>query len=403
MRTDWVISELYYPEQNATGYFLTGIAEALVREGYEVIALCAQPSYNQRGTKAPRLEKRNGVAIRRCWSTTCDPRKIWGRLLNFATTSLSIAWRALWSIRPADKVMVVTNPPLLPFLIRFVCWLKGAKFVLLVHDVYPDVFVPLGVLKSTHPLYKLMSSVNGKLYASADHVVALGRDMAQLVEGKSESKAQVSVIPNWGDIETIQPRQKSENALLERLGLQDKFIVHYSGNHGRTHDLISLIEAAHQLQDQDDIHFLFVGEGSGKAEAVARANALQLKNVTFHTFVDRSELNTSLNASDLSVVAFKPGMAGISVPSRLYNLMSAGKPILAVVDDRSEVADVIREAGVGSTVSPQSPEKLAREICRLKDHSEARSQMAQNARNEAVKKYSYEAVRRQYRELFDSI
>jgi glycosyltransferase involved in cell wall biosynthesis len=398
-----VISELYYPEQNATGYFLTGIAEALVGEGYEVQVLCAQPSYNQRGEKAAWLEEHNGVSIRRCWSTTCDPREILGRLLNFATTSLSIGWRALLSIKRGDKVLVVTNPPLLPFFVRFACWLKRAKFVLLVHDVYPDVFVPLGLLRPSHPLYRMMSWVNGKLYASSHAVVALGRDMARLVGAKSHGKAKVSVIPNWGDVDLIRPEERSGNSLLKELQLADKFIVQYSGNHGRTHDLLSIVEAANVLKDEANIHFLFIGEGSGKAAAVERAEELDLTNITFRTFVDRSELNMSLNASDLSVVAFKSGMAGISVPSRFYNLMSSGKPVLAVVDDDSEVADVIREAGVGSVVSPESPEELAAEIRRLKNDSVARLQMARNSRKEALEKYSYEAVKKQYRELFDSL
>ena len=397
-----VISELYYPEQNATGHFLTGIAEGLAVKDV-VHVLCAQPSYNQRGIKAPKLEERNGVAIRRCWSTTCDPRKIWGRLMNFASTSLSIGWLALFSIKQDDKVMVVTNPPLLPFLVRVVCWLKGANFVLLVHDVYPDVFVPLGLMQSSHPLYRMLSWVNGKLYASADCVVALGRDMARLVEDKSKGLASVSVIPNWGDVDVIAPTLKTENALLQKLNLVDKFVVHYSGNHGRTHDLLSLVEAAELLKDEPNIHFLFVGEGSGKAEAVARAGALGLNNVTFRTFVDRSELNTSLNASDVSVVAFKQGMAGISVPSRLYNLMAAGKPILAVVDDESEVADVIRETELGVAVPPESPKLLAEQILAFKYEPMRRAQMSANSRSEAVTKYSYEAIKQQYRDLFDTL
>jgi glycosyltransferase involved in cell wall biosynthesis len=398
-----IISELYYPEQNATGFFLTGIAEGLVDQSCAISVLCAQPCYNQRGTKAAKTERHNGVSIRRCWSTTCDPKRIWGRLFNFATTSLSIGWRALFSIKRGDKVLVVTNPPLLPFLVRVACWLKGAKFVLLVHDVYPDVFVPLGLLAPEHPLYRMMSWVNGKLYASSHSVVALGRDMARLVEDKSKGQAQVSVIPNWGDIDVITPNPKVENRLLQELGLTDQFVVHYSGNHGRTHDLLSLIEAAKLLEDEADIHFLFIGEGSGKAEAVTRADELDLNNVTFRTFVDRSELKISLNASDVSVVAFKEGMAGISVPSRLYNLMAAGKPILAVVDDDSEVADVIREAELGATVPPESPELLAEQILALKNDSERRAQMAKNSRNEAVAKYSYEAIKQQYRQLFDSL
>ena len=397
-----IISELYYPEQNATGYVLTGIAEGLAEKD-SVNVLCAQPCYNQRGIKAPKLEERNVVAIRRCWSTTCDPKQIWGRLLNFTTTSLSVGWRALFSIKRGDKVLVVTNPPLLPFFVRVVCWLKGAKFVLLVHDVYPDVFVPLGLMKSNHPLYRMLSWVNGKLYASADRVVALGRDMARLVEEKSQGGAHVSVIPNWGDVNVITPMPKTENALLQKLNLTDKFVVHYSGNHGRTHDLLSIIEAAKLLEDERDVHFLFIGEGSGKAEVVARAAELELENVTFCTFVDRAELNTSLNAADVSVLAFKKGMAGISVPSRLYNLMAAGKPILGVVDNNSEVADVIREAKLGVAVSPESPRHLAEQIISLKNDGDLRVKMAENSRKEAVSKYSYDVTKQQYRDLFDSL
>lgn len=399
----FVISELYYPEQNATGHFLTGIAEALVEAGTKVKALCAQPSYNQRGIKAPKLEVRNGVSIRRCWSTTCDPKKPLGRILNFSTTSLSIGLRSFLSIRRNDRVIVVTNPPLLPFFIRFICWLKRARFILLVHDVYPDVLVPLGLLKPQHPLYRLMSWGNGRLYASSHKVVALGRDMARLIEEKSKGRATVSVIPNWGDVDKIKPSAKAENALLNELNLQGKFVVHYSGNHGRTHDLISIVEAAKVLKDEADIHFLFIGEGSGKAAAVERAEELGLKNVSFRTFVDRSELNTSLNAADISVVAFKHGMAGISVPSRLYNLMAAGKPILAVVDEQSEVADVIREADLGVTVPPNSPKLLADQILFLRDNDVVRTRFGSNSRKEVVSKYSYSAVKQQYRELFASL
>ena len=397
-----IISELYYPEQNATGHILTGIAEGLAEKD-SVNVLCAQPCYNQRGIEAPKWEEHNGVAIRRCWSTTCDPRKIWGRLMNFASTSLSIGWRALFSIKRDDKVLVVTNPPLLPFLIRLVCRLKGAKFVLLVHDVYPDVFVPLGLMQSSHPFYRMLSQANGKLYASADRVVVLGRDMARLVAGKSMGLAQVIVISNWGDTDEIIPMSKAENALLQKLNLTDKFVVHYSGNHGRTHDLLSIIEAAKLLEEERDVHFLFIGEGSGKAEVVARAGKLELENVTFCTFVDRAELNSSLNAADVSVLAFKKGMAGISVPSRLYNLMAAGKPILGVVDNNSEVADVICEAKLGVAVSPESPRDLAEQIISLKNEGELRVKMAENSRSEAVSKYSYDVTKQQYRKLFDSL
>ena len=401
--TTWIISELYYPEQNATGYFLTGIAESLVYETNKVSVLCAQPSYNQRGVKAALTEVKNGVFIRRCWSTRYDPKIILGRLLNLVTTSASIGWRSMFSLRKGDKVLVVTNPPLLPFLIRVVCWFKRAKFVLLVHDVYPDVLVSLGVLRRENPLFRLMSWFNERLYSSSHAVAVLGRDMARLVEQKSNGRAIVSIIPNWGDVEAIRPTPRMNNPLLRDLNLTDKFVIQYSGNHGRTHDLLSLVEAANNLKNESDIHFLFIGEGSGKSEAVARAAELDLNNISFRTFVDREELNISLNASDISVVAFKSGMAGISVPSRLYNLMAAGKPILAVADAESELAEVVRESGAGVLVSPGSPGELADAILDLKSNAEARKVMGERSRNEVLLNYSYPRIKRQYRQLFDQL
>ena len=139
--------------------------------------------------------------------------------------------------------------------------------------------------------------------------------------------------------------------------LKDQFVVQYSGNHGRTHDLLSLVKAAEILKDKEDIKFLFIGSGSGKKALVNYAINKDLNNIIFEDYVDYSDLNYALNASDLFIISFKEGMAGISVPSRLYNLMAAEKPILAAVDSDSEVAQVIHEENIGKSVAPNSPSK----------------------------------------------
>ena len=398
-----IITGLYSPGHKASGCFLAGIAEALACGECPVLVLCAQPSYNQSGLKAPRDEVQHGVTIHRCWSTICDPRKVLGRLLNVLTSSFSIGSRALFTIKRSDKVLVVTNPPLLPYFVRLACWIKGAKFVFLVHDVYPDVFLPLGIMKASNPLYRLLSSISGRLYTSADRVVALGRDMAKLVEEKTHGRAEIDIITNWGDIEVIYPLPKIENDMLRDMKLSSKFIVHYSGNHGSTHDLESIVRAAALLRDDKDIHFLFIGEGSGKAAAVKLANQLELKNISFRSFVGRSVLSTSLNASDISLLAFKPGMSGISVPSRMYNIMAAGKPIIGIVDDSSEVAALISEVDMGSVVPPESPEKLAKCIIELKVDDVGREEKGRNASEIVKKHYSYDKISQQYRELFKTL
>ena len=402
MKNIKVVSELYYPEQSATGYFLTGIAEGLSENGFGVTVLCGQPTYNKRGVKAAKEETRNGVQIKRCLATTFDSKNILGRAINFFTISFSIALSAISKIKKADKVLVVTNPPLLPFFIRIICWAKGAKFYLLVHDVYPDVFVPLGLIKKSSFIYKCLSKLNTWLFESSYRIVVLGRDMRDLVEKKCRNLdyKKVVIIPNWADISEISFLDKGYCPLVKKNQLKDQFVVQYSGNHGRTHDLLSLVKAAEILKDKEDIKFLFIGSGSGKKALVNYAINKDLNNIIFEDYVDYSELNYALNTSDLFIISFKKGMAGISVPSRLYNLMAAEKPILAAVDSDSEVAQVIHEENIGKCVAPNSPSILAEQILYFKNNLNESRAMAHRARIAAENKYSSSVIREKYRLLF---
>ena len=397
-----VISELYYPEQNATGHFLTGIAEGLSEDGFEVSVLCGQPTYNQRGVKALSKEERNGVLIRRCRATTFDSKNIVGRLFNFITISCSIAWHSLLHIRGSYKVLVVTNPPLLPFFIRIICWLKRARFFLLVHDVYPDVLVPLDILKKSSFIYKSISMFSRWLFNSANKIIVLGRDMRDLVIKKSVNlnSEKVVIIPNWADVNDIGPMAKSSCFLVQKHKLDDCFIVQYSGNHGRTHDLESLVKAAEELKDNKEIVFLFIGAGSGKKALIEYVKKNNLRNIIFEDYVAKSDLNQALNASDLFIISFKKGMAGISVPSRMYNIMAAARPILASVDKDSEVGQVVIEEGIGFQVKPRSPKELVNKILTFKLDIEMANSMGERARQCSVKKYSYRVIKEKYRLLF---
>jgi colanic acid biosynthesis glycosyl transferase WcaI len=139
----WVVSELYYPEETSTGHFLTHIAEGLAAH-YPVSALCSQPTYSKRGSRAPRREVRHGVEIHRGLGTTFDKDVLPGKLANALTISLSLFLTALRRFRRGDVALVVTNPPFLPFLTRLACALRGARCVLLIHDVYPETLIAAG-------------------------------------------------------------------------------------------------------------------------------------------------------------------------------------------------------------------------------------------------------------------
>lgn len=250
----WVVSELYYPELTSTGYFLTGIAEGLAGD-YDVSVLCGQPSYWSRGVRAPFREMRNRVDVQRCRATTLDKNKLLGKIINLITISLSIFLAALFRFRRGDIVIVVTNPPLLPYLAALACRVRGARIILLVHDVYPEILTRLGILKPQSIPLRLLNRASVWLYQSTDRILVLGRDMQSLVSGKLSSRRdRVVIATNWASSEMIVPTPRGNNQLLDTLHLKEKFVVGFFGNMGRPHCIEDLLDASEMLPSILQMH-----------------------------------------------------------------------------------------------------------------------------------------------------
>ena len=399
----WFLSELYYPEDSATGYYVTRIAEALAA-AHDVGVLCAQPTYRARGTKAPVEERRNNVYVHRCAATTLNKDVLTFRLINLLTISASIFFNALWRIREGDIALVVTNPPTLPFVALLACKLRRAKLILRVEDVYPEAMVAAGIVGSGSIVVRILNALHRLLYRNVDRVIVLGRDMMRLVQEKlGPGIGQISIITNWADNEDITPLDRSSNPLLKRLGLADKFVVQYSGNMGRTHDLEGLLECARLLQAESGIHFLFIGNGAKEAWLKKTTEQLQLRNVTILPPQSREGLTDSLNACDIAVISFMNGMAGVSVPSRMYNILAAGKPILAVADDDSELARVVEDHRVGWVVPPGSADLIAIAVKEAAAGRLLLSEMSGRARTLVLDKYSQQQIVQKFEELLEGM
>jgi colanic acid biosynthesis glycosyl transferase WcaI len=398
--TLWFLSELYYPEETSTGYFLTKMAEGLATS-LNVGVLCAQPTYSQRGIRAPWHEYRRGVEIWRCRGTALDKNVLALRLINTLSISGGVLFSALRRVRRGDVVLAVTNPPTLPLLAALVTRAKHAKSVVLVHDVYPDVLVRLGVLRDGSALERGLRSILRRAYRGAAGVIVLGRDMKSLMARRFKIEPdKVTVIPNWADCDEIFPMDRSGNPLLLSLGISDKFVVQWAGNMGRTHDLECLLGAAEILREHRHIHFLFSGWGARRAWLEAAVVRQLLPNVSLVPDQLRDGLSTLLNACDISAISFVPGMAGISVPSRMYNVLAAGKPLVASADEASELSVVIREEGVGWVVTPGDAAAMARAILEAQSDPERVTAMGKRARSVAETKYSFEGSKAKYNSLF---
>ena len=395
----WVVSELYYPEETSTGYFVTHIAQGLAGD-FEVMALCSPPTYSERGLKVPARERHGGVDIIRTRSTTFDKDRLPGRLLNLVTFTLGVMWHSLIGMKRGDRVLVLTNPPTLPALVGLIARLKGAKPYLLVHDVYPEVLVATGMVKEGGLAARAIGALIDATYSLYEKVVVLGRDMAVIARRRFDGDAKrVAIIPNWGDLDEVKPLDHADNPFALLNNPQRRAIVQFSGNIGRTHDVETILEAARALGERDDIAVQFVGYG-GKAGLVSKAEEPGI-SLTYLPRQPREMLPGMLSGADAVVIAFVDKMLGVSVPSRMYNVMSAGTAIIAMAHAASELAQVVAEEGCGWVLAPGDVDGLA-ELMRHIATPEGRADAAARGlrgREAVARSYSLPTVVEDFRKL----
>ena len=399
----WIASELYYPELTSTGYFMTGIAEGLAAT-YDVSVLCGQPSYWERGKRAPSQEVHHHVKILRSRGGALNKDRLLSRLFNLVAVSASAFVSAVFRFRRGDVAIVVTNPPLLPYLITAAARLRGARVILLIHDVYPEVLFRLGMVKPQSLAARVMNHASLWLYRKVDRILVLGRDMRSLLLEKTGLPAAgILVATNWGNTDVITPQAPERTKLLTRLNLSDKFIVQFYGNMGRPHGIEDLINAAELLRDSVECHFLLIGWGAKKEWAISEKARRGLGNLTIIDPLPREDSCDTQNACHLAINTLAVGMRGISVPSRTYNVLAAGKPLIAVCEEGSELAMIVQEEGVGWVVPPGHPELIAEAVrAAMDDRSRLRS-MGERARQAADKKYTQRHVVSVYQDVISEL
>lgn len=396
-QTLWVLTEPYYPEETSTGYYLTRIAEGLA-DVFNVKVLCGQPNYSARSIDAPKHEIHKNVEIFRAAGTRLNKNVILLRLVNMATLGTSIFFKALLHFRAGDRILVVTTPPSLPFIAAVASLYRGASYALLIHDNYPEILVAAGKTHENSFLTKFMDFWNRWLYKYASKIIVVGRDMRELVLAKSAGlDVPVVTIPNWAELESVQPEPRGDNELLKQLGLSGKFVFLYAGNMGHPNDLESIIRCAEMLNEHPSIHFIFLGTGVKKAWLESEVQEKELTNVTILGPRPRTEQIIFLNACDVALVSLVDKMWGVSMPSRTYNILAAGKPILALTDINSELARVVKEDEIGWVVRPGDPEALLRAVFEIYDSREMLEKMGERARGAALSKYSVEIALQKYR------
>jgi glycosyltransferase involved in cell wall biosynthesis len=403
-----VLSQLFYPEMVSTGQVLTELCEKLVELGVEVEVYCGPITVHKSRQDTDRNIVFQGIKIRRVWGTNYPKLHIWGRTINQVTFALSIFFSLLLD-RSKRPILVVTNPPYLAFLCAFLRWLGiGAPFIFLIHDVYPDTAVQLGILKEGSVFTKIFDWINALTFKKAEYIIVIGRGMKNVIEEKMRrsrmaSFDKIKTIYLWGEERVIKAVEGKPNLLLQRWGLEGKFVVIYSGNMGWSHDMETIMQAVRDLRDNKEIIFLFVGEGHKKKWMVNFAQKEGLRNCQFHTYVDKEYLGYSLTCADLGLVSLMKEQVGLSVPSKTYGLMAAGIPVVAVVPKGSEIAHLVTEERFGVLIEPGDHAGLANKILQYQKDPGVLKGFGENGKKAVEREYNLTQAAQEYYQLITGL
>jgi glycosyltransferase involved in cell wall biosynthesis len=347
-----VLNQYYHPGVEATAHLLTELCEGLA-ERYEVTVVTGRVRDHE---NEPDYEHRNGVEILRVHSTAYDRAPLHRRAINYVTY-LARALRQSLTAAPPDAVLCMTDPPLVGNVAYVIARRFRRPLVLISQDVFPEIAVRLKRLEQPL-LVRLLALLVNHALRHADRVVAIGPVMRERLIAKGARAERTVVIPNWVDADAISPRPRP-NGWSRENGLDGRFVVMHSGNVGHAQNLDVLIRATALLEDVEQLAVVIVGFGARHSATVELAEKVAPDRVSFLPYQPRERLPESLSSADVHYVGLPTGLAGFIVPSRVYGILAAGRPIVAAVDAESETAALVREVGCGIVVPPADPVAVA--------------------------------------------
>lgn len=355
-----VYAHYYYPDVASTGQILKELCEGL-KKNFDITVICVVPSYTGKideNYKKERyyFENSNDIKVIRVRVPEFSKENKKSRIVNL----LAYFFRAIvatFKSGKQDYVFSISQPPILGGILGVIGkYIKSAKFIYNIQDFNPEQTMVVGYAKNKLLLGFVMwlDKLSCKV---SDKVIVVGRDMQKTLKDRFKNKKVPTntFINNWINEKEIYPLSSANDKVLEfkrKYGLENKTIIMYSGNIGLYYDLENLIKVIGRFKDREDVVFAFVGDGTVKQKLVDYVNENNLTNVKFIPYQPKEDLNYSLNAGDIHWVVNAKGIKGVSVPSKLYGVMAAGKTVLGVLEEGSEARLIIEECGCGVCIEP---------------------------------------------------
>lgn len=368
MKKILVYAHYFYPDVASTGQILTELFEGL-QEDFNITVICVVPSYTGKidknyRTKNYYFETYQKIKIVRIRVPEFDKKNKISRIKNILVYFFK-AIAVTFKLGHEDIIFSISQPPFLGGILGVIGkFVKKAKFIYDIQDFNPEQTEAIGYLKNK-PVLAIAKKVDKLSCSLSDLIIIVGRDMRETLIKRFHGKKMINniVINNWIDETKIFPLAKDDLNVLNfslKYGLKGKYVIMYSGNIGLYYDLQNIIKVIGKFKNNNDLVFAFVGDGSMKQTLIEYAKTNELNNVRFIPYQKREELNYTLNAADIHLVASAKGIKGISVPSKIYGVMAAAKAVIGILEKGTEARCIIEESNCGYCVEPGNYEELYR-------------------------------------------
>lgn len=391
-----ILTQFFPPDFAATGQLIEELVGQLGRQGVDVSVFTGQPGYAFAEQEAPKTERKGRVLVKRSRVSQLVPGRIRGKAINGLLFAVRAIAHLAKQARRYQVLLVTTAPPFLPVIGYLANLFLRLPYVCLLYDLYPDIAVELEVVKPDHPIARLWRFINCQVWRRSAGIIVLSASMKQrIVEHCPEVEHKISVIHSWSNDRQIVPIPKEENWFAQKHGLTEKFVVLYSGNMGRCHDITTLLEAARHLKDEP-ILFVCIGGGAKREPLMQEVEALGLQNFRFLPYQEKAVLPYSLTACDVSLVSVADGMESLVAPSKLYPAMATGRPIAAICPPQSYLRPLLEVSQGGAAFGNGDARALADYIRYLSQNRDESERLGNSSRCYMQNNFTLKQIAGQY-------
>jgi colanic acid biosynthesis glycosyl transferase WcaI len=396
-----VVTLLYMPDGGPSAPLFAMLSEGLVQRGHEVTVIAAVPHYpsgrvpDQFRRWGVRRSHERGVNVVRVPVPSVQRSSLPQRLLQFACFQLGAT---LAGLIQDYEVLLVSNPGLeswLPFAVLGPIRRRPAVFS--VHDVYPNVGIDLDIFRHK-AIITAVAGLERFCLSRSHHVRVLSDSFFEPMASFRIPREKITLIYDWVDTDLIKPLPR-DNSFAREQQLNGHFVVLYAGNIGLSQGLENVLAAADLLRDQEEIEFVFVGDGAGREPLLKHVKERNLGNLRFLPFQPRDRLPEVLATADVSLVTLKKGIGTASLPSKCFSILASGRPLIASVDEDSDTWKLVQRSGAGICIPPENPEALAEAIMELKNDPSRRKLLSRRGREFALNNHSPQAAAEKFEQL----